>query len=206
MLRYYLLREIPFGQDGSISEASIEGRYNAELANGLGNLLSRSSALCEKNAVVFAPWAGAEAADQELLAVAANTKARYLKSMEALAFHDALEAINELIRAANKYVDERAPWALAKDKSEAGQVALAHALYAMAEASRLCFVALAPFMPQTADKGFALLGYAPGSVLGPRSEAQGSSLEQLLDWGGLPGGISLKKGDGLFPRREAVKA
>jgi methionyl-tRNA synthetase len=206
VLRYYLLREVPFGQDGSISEAGIEGRYNAELANGLGNLLSRSAALCEKNAVVFAPWSGAEDADKELLAVAAATKAKYLKAMDALAFHEALEAVNELIRAANKYVDERAPWTLAKDKSEAGQKALGHVLYAVAEAGRLCLVALAPWMPKTAEKGLAGLGYAPGSLFGPRTESKGETLDALLDWGKLPAGLSLKKGEGLFPRMEPAKA
>ncbi len=205
-LRYYLLREVPFGQDGSISEASLEARYNAELANGLGNLLSRSAALCEKNGVVFGAWAGPQAADQELLAAAAAMKARYLKAMPALAFHDALEAVNELIRAANKYVDERAPWTLAKDQSPEGQARLAHALYAMSEAGRLCLCALAPFMPQTVDKGLQGLGYAPGQLFKARGENGGETLDALLDWGKLPAGLSLKKGEGLFPRREAAKA
>jgi methionyl-tRNA synthetase len=207
VLRYYLLREVPFGLDGSISEPGIEGRYNAELANGLGNLISRSSALCEKNGVVFGPWAGPSLpSDAELLAAAAALKAAYLPAMEALAFHDALEAVNALIRAANKYVDESAPWTLAKDKTPEGQAKLAHALYAVAEAARLCLCALAPFMPRTADKGLAALGYAPGAVFGPRTENAGPALDALLEWGVLPAGLSLKKGEGLFPRREATKA
>jgi methionyl-tRNA synthetase len=205
VLRYYLLREVPFGQDGSISEAGIEGRYNADLANGLGNLLSRSSALCEKNAVSFGAWK-AEKADEELLAAARELKSAYPALMGQLAFHDALEAVNALIRAANKYVDEQAPWALAKDKSPEGQAKLAHGLYAVAESCRLCFCALAPFMPQTADRGLQALGYAPGAVFGPRGENKAAPLDRLLDWGGLPAGLSLKKGEGLFPRREAVKA
>jgi methionyl-tRNA synthetase len=206
VVRYYLLREVPYGQDGSISESGIAGRYNAELANGLGNLLSRSAALCEKNGVVFSPWDPPEAGDAELLTAAAAMKAAYLPAMEALAYHEALEAVNVLIRAANKYVDERAPWTLAKDKSEAGQRALGHVLYAVAEAARLCLCALAPFMPQTVDKGLQGLGYAPGQLFKARSENAGEPLDALLNWGKLPAGLSLKKGDGLFPRKETAKA
>jgi methionyl-tRNA synthetase len=205
-VRYYLLREVPYGQDGSISEAGIVGRYNAELANGLGNLLSRSAALCEKNQVTFTAWVGPQDGDAELLAVAQGLHGRYLVAMENLAFHEALEAVNELVRAANKYTDERAPWTLAKDKSDEGRLRLAHALYCIAEAGRLCLTALVPFMPQVTEKGLANLGYPAGSLFDERGRNQAQPLPQLLAWGVLPAGLSLSKGEPLFPRREAAKA
>jgi methionyl-tRNA synthetase len=207
VLRYYLLREVPFGLDGSISAAGLEARYNAELANGLGNLLSRVAALCEKNAVRFTAWRGADGSvDRELLDAAAALKNAYLPAMEKLAFHEALEAINALVRAANKYMDERAPWTLAKDKTAEGAAKLAHVLYAVAEAARLAVCALAPFMPKTAERCLGALGYAPAALLGPRGEARGEPLDALLDWGKLPAGLALKKGEAIFPRREATRA
>jgi methionyl-tRNA synthetase len=205
VLRYYLMREVPFGQDGSISESTIEGRYNNDLANGLGNLLSRTSAIFDKSQVAFAHWQGpGESPDSGLLDVAEAFGPKYLEAMKRLAFHEALEAVNELVRAANKYVDEKAPWTLAKDRSEQGQFALAHTLYCIAEAVRISAVALAPFMPSKADKILQQLSFESWSVLGQRGEALGKPLEKLLEWGGLPSSSKLIKGEPLFPRIETA--
>ena len=209
VLRYYLLREVPFGSDGSISVEGYHKRYEAELANGLGNLVSRGGALCEKNGVAFDeprdPGPNTKP-DQALRQAADELKRRYLEAMDRLALHEALEAVNVLIRAANKYVDERAPWVLAKDRTPEGRKLLVHVLYQMAEASRLCLVALTPFMPGTADRGLVALGYAPGQLFDARGAARAATLGGLLEWGGLPAALKLKKGEPLFPRREPVKA
>jgi methionyl-tRNA synthetase len=206
ILRYYLLREVPFGQDGTISEATIEARYNNDLANGLGNLVSRCAAIFDKNQVNFAQWQGeGRDPDGELLKVAEGFGASYLRAMGNLAFHEALDAVNELIRAANKYVDEKAPWALAKDQSENGRMLLEHTLYCIAETIRLCAVALAPFMPEKADKLLQHVGYEPWAILGPRGEAKKDPIEKLLEWQGLRPNTKLVKGEPLFPRIEVAK-
>ena len=204
-VRYYLLREVPYGQDGSISESGIEGRYNSELANDWGNLLSRTVAMAEKSLGSVVPAVpGAAFAGDPLRAELNSLRAEYVAAMEALAYHDALEAVFKRVRKANQYIDEQGPWKLAKDPAKRPE--LENCLYTLLDFLRCVSLTLAPFMPFAADRALVQLGYTPGQLLGPRGEAQGSPLDEALAFGGLPSGQKVAKGEGLFPRKEAVKA
>jgi methionyl-tRNA synthetase len=204
VLRYYLLREVPFGQDGTVSEASIESRYNTELANDVGNLLSRTLGMMEKYLGGIVP-ALPTAANDPLRDELNSFEVEYANAMQDLQFNVALEALLKRVRRANQYVDEQAPWTLAK-QGEASKGALENCLYNLAETARLSALALAPFMPQAADKALQRLGFAPGQFFDERSKAKGPVLAQLLKWGGLPAGQKVSKGEPLFPRRELAKA
>jgi methionyl-tRNA synthetase len=202
-LRYYLLREVPFGQDGSISDASIESRYNTELANDVGNLLSRTLGMMEKyiGATVPAlPAVGSDGLKAELQTLGAE----YAEAMKGLQFHTALEAVLKRVRRANQYVDEQAPWTLFKQGAES-LPALENCLYNLAETARMAALALAPFMPEASDKALQRLGFAPQQFFDARTQAKGASLSELLAWGGLPAGNKVAKGEPLFPRREVAK-
>jgi methionyl-tRNA synthetase len=128
----------------------------------------------------------------------------YANAMQDLQFNVALEALLKRVRRANQYVDEQAPWTLAK-QGEASKAALENCLYNLAETARLSALALAPFMPQAADKALQRLGFAPGQFFDERTQAKGPALAQLLKWGGLPAGQKVSKGEPLFPRRELAK-
>ncbi len=203
VLRYYLLREVPFGQDGSISTDTIESRYNTELANDVGNLLSRTLGMMEKYLGGIVPAKPAVANDplhDELNSFAVE----YANAMQGLQFHVALEAVLKRVRRANQYVDEQAPWTLAK-QGDASKGALENCLYNLAETARLSALALAPFMPQAADKALQRLGFAPEQFFDARTQAKGPALAELLKWGGLPAEQKVSKGEPLFPRREVAK-
>jgi len=201
VLRYYLLREVAFGYDGSISKAGIEKRFNTELANDWGNLLSRSVAMTEKffAGSVPAPAAAGSAPDKLVAAGKAFLPA-YLKAMDAMAYHEALEAVFVLIRTANKYVDDQAPWKMAKDPAQGP--ALADCMYNLLEALRLAGLALAPFMPESAERSLEPLGFAPGEAFAGRGALKGKPLAEALAWGGLEPGRKVKKGEPLFMRKE----
>ena len=204
-VRYYLLREVPYGQDGSISEAGIEGRYNTELANDWGNLLSRTVAMAEKSLGGVVPAVpGAAFAADPLRAETASLKAEYLPAMEGLLYHEALEAVFKRVRKANQYIDEQGPWKLAKDPAKRPE--LENCLYTLLDFLRCVSLCLAPFMPSAADRALVQLGYEPNALLGPKGEAKGPALDEALSFGGLPAGQKVTKGEGLFPRKEAVKA
>lgn len=198
-LRYYLLREIPATDDGDFSRERFLGAYNSDLANKLGNLLNRAVSMVGRYFEGVAPSPGAvEAADEPLIATAQGLRARVDAAMERFAPHETLAAIWELVDAANKYVEETAPWTLAKrrtagpDAEEAG-VRLATVLYNALEALRLLALYTRPFIPDGA-RGLA-------SQLGLASEEEGA-WEEITTWGRYPAGTRVAAAGVLFPRIE----
>jgi methionyl-tRNA synthetase len=189
VVRYFLLREVPFGLDGDFSHASLISRINSDLANDIGNLLSRSTAMLVKyfNGVLPTPGPLAEV-DQSLKAKAETMITTVDSCMDELAFSKALQAIWEVIGAGNKYIDETTPWALAKDP--ANQERLATVMYCLLEVQRLIHSLVAPFMPETAQKALISLGWT--------SELS----QQDLIWGKLSAGTQINKAEALFPRIE----
>lgn len=193
--RYYFLREISFGQDGSFSWEGLVARYNAELANGIGNLASRVLALIEstRGGLVPSPAGGERDEDKTLRSTAEKAFVVYDEALERFAFADALEAIDTIVREANQYLVQTAPWKLAK---EPGQEARTNAvLYAAAETLRWLAILLSPFTPTTSARLWAALG-----IEEPLDEQR---LPPAARWGGLKPGNAVTKGEGLFPRIDA---
>lgn len=188
-LRYFLLREFPFGSDGNFSNEALINRINADLANDLGNLVSRTTAMAGKYFGGTLPVAKTAAPmDKELRELAAGLRGRYVAAMEQFAFQTALVEVFKLISRANKYIDETAPWILAKE--EANLPRLAQVLYNLLECVRISAVLLTPFMPDSATKILDMLG---------ASEDE-RDWESVGDWGGLRADASVVKGENLFPR------
>ncbi|WP_240731839.1 methionine--tRNA ligase [Geobacter sp. FeAm09] len=188
-VRYFLLREVPFGLDGDFSHAALVQRINSDLANDLGNLLSRSTAMAVKY------FDGILPAPEELNASDVALKRRTEEMIVAvdacmndLAFSKALQAIWEVIAAGNKYIDESAPWTLAKDP--ALKERLTTVMYCLLESQRIVHIILSAFLPATAEKALASLG------CGEEKELVG------LSWGGLKEGTAITKAEALFPRIE----
>ncbi len=196
-LRYFLLREIHFGQDGSFSFDALVGRYNSDLANGLGNLASRTLSMIRqyRGGVIPASPGAASVGDAAIAEAARVSIEQARASFDEFAFSKGLDAVWALLSAVDKFIVERAPWKLVKDPAAAGQ--LDETLYTAAEVLRVVTVLLAPVMPDSARKIWAQLGCA---------EALDSQRIDQLAWGQLKGGQAVGEPATVFPRVEVGPA
>ena len=195
-LRYFLLREVVFGQDGNFSYDALVTRYNSDLANGLGNLASRTAAMIEKNFAGKVPKPSArQPQDDELAKEAQSAIGEVLERFENMEFARALEAIWSVIGAADKYLTSEQPWALGD--SEADMQRKAAVLWTTAELLRIVTVLAHPVLPDSTVKVWSLLGQ-PGTV----SDAELDGLR----WGQLAAGVQLGKAQALFPRVDKAEA
>ncbi|HOV69514.1 MAG TPA: methionine--tRNA ligase [Clostridia bacterium] len=194
-VRYFLLREIPFGSDGNFSNGALIYRINSDLANDLGNLVSRTVTMIDKYFDSVLPKASdTRAQDTELVEMASGLAKEVEASVNELQLSAALAHIWKLVGRCNKYIDETMPWALAKDSAQKPR--LGTVLYNLAECIRIIAVLIGPFMPQTPDKIFAQLGISGNTDL--------TSWDSLA-FGRLTPGIKVLKGDALFPRIDVEK-
>jgi methionyl-tRNA synthetase len=195
-LRYYLLRETVFGQDGNFSYDALVQRYNSDLANGLGNLASRTAAMIEKNCGGKIPKPGVAQAQDTALAKEAQTAiGEVMEHYEKLEFSRGLEVIWALISAADKYLTVEKPWSLGESGEE--QQRRGTVLWTTAEVLRVVTVLTHPILPESTTKVWALLGQAG---------ALGAVDLGGLAWGQLAPGTALGKSQALFPRIEKVEA
>ena len=192
-IRYFLLRDVNLGQDGNFSRDALINRINADLANDLGNLLHRSLNMIGKfQDGVILPPEGESPVDASLKSDAMETVKEFKEGMEAMELSSSIKKVWAFISRANKYIDETAPWVLAKDPGKKQE--LANVMYCLAESLRIISLMISPYMPVTGKRIWEQLALP--------EKFEDVRLEAAETWGGIPGGHRVGKPEQLFPRIE----